>query len=163
MRRQHSVVRQHVARVEEKMSAIAKKLILEASVGSLGTMGSDGNPFVSLVTTAALGPTSLVMLLSGLAKHTKNLTKHSECSLMLVQPGGELGDPLAGARLTVNGSVRRLADNQAARDAFLAKHPSAEMYVDFGDFGFYELKIDHAYLVAGFGRIETIPASELET
>jgi hypothetical protein len=42
-----------------------------------------------------------------------------------------------------------------------AKHPSASMYVDFDDFAFYELEISQAYLVAGFGRIETIPASVL--
>jgi hypothetical protein len=59
--------------VERSVSDTAKRIILDASTGSLGTIGSDGNPFVSLVTVAATGPTSLVMLLSGLAKHTKNI------------------------------------------------------------------------------------------
>lgn len=143
------------------MSDTAKRIILDASTGSLGTISSDGNPFVSLVTVAATGPTSLVMLLSGLAKHTKNIANHSQCSLMLVESGGESGDPLAGARLTASGVVKRLEGDAQPREAFLAKHPSASMYVDFGDFAFYELEISQAYLVAGFGRIETIPASVL--
>ena len=147
--------------LEMNLSDIAKQIIKDSNTGSLGTIGSDGNPFVSLVTFAATGPTSLVMLLSGLAKHTKNLTNHSDCSLMLVESGGESGDPLAGARLTTSGVVRRLENDAVARESFLAKHPSASMYVDFGDFAFYELNITEAYLVAGFGRIETIPASAL--
>ena len=72
-----------------------------------------------------------------------------------------MGDPLAGARLTVCGEVKRLEDDNDARQTFLTKHPSAQMYADFTDFAFYQLEISEAYLVAGFGKIESIPGSVL--
>lgn len=143
------------------MTNLASKIILESTTGSLGTVDDSGTPFVSLVTVAAASPTEVLLLLSGLAKHTKHLNQRPDCALMLVQRGGESGDPLAGARLTVRGSVHRIDDDASAREIFLAKHPRAAMYAEFGDFNFYALTITEAYLVAGFGRIENIPATEL--
>lgn len=140
-----------------------RQLIENARVGSLGTLDPDGHPFVTLVTVAACSPTSLVMLLSGLAQHTRNLNRSPNCSLLLVQPGGEQGDPLAGARLTITGTAHRIAqeDDQEARTRFLAAHPSAATYAAFADFSFYRLDIHQVHLVAGFGRIETLSATEL--
>ncbi|MFK8115147.1 MAG: HugZ family protein [Rubripirellula sp.] len=145
------------------MSNQARNIIENAISGSLGTIAEDGSPFVSLVTIAAVDPTTLVMLLSGLAKHTQNLDQRSACSLLLVQPGGEGGDPLAGARLTISGTATRLERGQdaQARETFLAKHEAASMYADFGDFAFFEIDVREAHLVAGFGRIETILAEAL--
>ena len=141
----------------------AREIIQSTSVGSLGTLTADGDPFVTLVTVAATGPASIVMLLSGLAKHTKNLHQSQNCSLLLVQPGGESGNPLAGARLTVVGPTTRLerSEDAEARATFLQKHPEAAMYADFGDFSFYQVNIREAHLVAGFGRIETLSPDQL--
>ena len=58
-----------------------REIIDGASVGSLGTVNEDGSPFVSLVTVAATAPTKMVMLLSGLARHTQNLDKQASSSL----------------------------------------------------------------------------------
>lgn len=143
---------------------IQPRQIIEGSlVGSLGTLNENGFPFVTLVTVAATSPTSIVMLLSGLAQHTKNLDRVPNCSLLLVQAGGEQGDPLAGARLTITGLAARIPRNQSgeARTRFLEAHPSAAMYADFADFSFFQLDIHQVHLVAGFGHIETIPASKI--
>ncbi len=147
----------------ELMSNRAKDIIASARFGSLGTISDEGGPFVTLVAVTAVSPTSVAMLLSGLAKHTKNLDQRPDCSLLLVEPGDESGDPLAGARLTLTGTAQRLPREQdsKARDVFLARHPSASMYADFGDFAFFQIEIQQAHLVAGFGQIETIPASRL--
>ena len=103
------------------------------------------------------------MLLSGLAQHTQNLKRSPHCSLLLVEPGGEQGDPLAGARLTISGAAQSISrdDAQDARAKFLKTHPSAALYADFEDFSFFRLDVQQVHLVAGFGRIQTIPASEL--
>lgn len=145
------------------MTTPARDIIESASSGSLGTLTEDGKPFVTLVTVAASSPTKILMLLSGLAKHTKNLDRSGECSLLLIEPGGEQGDPLAGARLTITGTVKRLdrSQDQTAREVFLRKHPSASMYADFRDFAFFQIEVAQAHLVAGFGRIGTIQASDL--
>ena len=144
-------------------SSRPRQIIETARVGSLGTLDEAGNPFVSLVTVAALEPTRLILLLSGLAQHTKNLDRAPNCSLLLVEPGGEQGNPLAGARLTISGSAKRLArdGDEIARACFLAAHRSAAAYAEFEDFSFFQLDVDQIHLVAGFGRIETIPASQL--
>ena len=44
---------------------------------------------------------------------------------------------------------------------YLARHPAAELYAGFGDFAFWRLEPERAHAVAGFGRIETIPADEM--
>ena len=141
---------------------LAIEVIQSAKVGSLGTLTESGAPFVSFVTVAATGR-SLTMLLSGLAKHTQNLKFDSRCSILLVQSGGELGNPLEGARLSISGQSTQLSRENDAneRRVFLEKHPDAAMYADFGDFSFYRIDIDHAHLVAGFGRIETLTADQL--
>ena len=140
----------------------AKSIFHEMQAASLGTLDSAGAPFVSLVTVARCG-SSPVMLLSGLAVHTKNLESDNRCSLLLVEPGGEDGNPLEGARLTLTGRAVRLerGSDVEERQAFLQRHSSAAMYADFGDFAFCRFEVESAQLVAGFGRIERFTASEL--
>jgi putative heme iron utilization protein len=143
--------------------SLPRQLIADCTVGSLGTLEENGYPLVTLVTVASLSPTSLVLLLSGLARHTRNLKRVPKCSLLLVERGTEKGDPMAGARMTVTGDATKIPRDHAqkARERFLQVHPSAAYYADFADFDFFLLEAQEAHLVAGFGRIETIPASQL--
>jgi putative heme iron utilization protein len=141
----------------------AARLVLRtAATGSLATVNDDGSPFVSLVTVATSAAGEPVLLLSRLAVHTGNLHRDGRASLLLVAPGGESGDPLAGARLTVSGKVAKDED-PALRRRFLARHDEAVGYADFADFAFYRLKVASAHLVAGFGRIHSLSAAELLT
>lgn len=143
--------------------SLPRQLITHSTVGSLGTLDGSGFPFVTLVTVASVSPTSLVLLLSGLARHTKNLNRDSRCSLLLVEQGTASRDPMAGARMTITGDATRIPRDQAheARERFLQIHPSAASYADFSDFDFFRFDVQEVHLVAGFGRIETIPASQL--
>lgn len=140
-----------------------QSIIHSANVGSLGTIGTEAFPFVSLVTVTATGNRSVAMLLSGLAVHTKNLIDDPRASLLLTKAVDANVDPLTQSRVTLIGRVKRLArdDDSDVRSAFLAKHPSAAMYADFGDFAFYVLDVEDAHLVAGFGRIETVAGDQL--
>ncbi|WP_040485246.1 HugZ family protein [Lutibaculum baratangense] len=137
-----------------------RRVMRLARTGGLATLGPDGHPFASLVTVATLPAGEPVLLLSGLAVHTRNLEADPRASLLLVAPGGEGGDPLAGARVTVTGRIVPAEDKALARARFLARHPEAEAYAGFADFGFYRLACDSAHLVAGFGRIHAVPAGE---
>jgi putative heme iron utilization protein len=140
----------------------ARQVLRLAATGSLATLAGDGSPFASLVTVATSAAGEPTLLLSGLAVHTRNLVRDGRASLLLVAPGGEGGDPLAGARLTVSGTVAR-DDDPALRRRFLARHEEAAGYADFGDFAFYRLSVAAAHLVAGFGRIHSLTAAELLT
>jgi putative heme iron utilization protein len=72
------------------------------------------------------------------------------------------GDPLQGARVMLMGTAER-TDSEDARRRYLTQQPEAEMFAGFSDFGFYELKLSGAHLVAGFGRIVDIKREDLLT
>jgi heme oxygenase (biliverdin-IX-beta and delta-forming) len=140
--------------------AAARRVLRLAATGALATLDADGRPFASLVTTATTAAGEPTLLLSQLAVHTRNLARDPHASLLLVEPGGATGDPLAGARLSVSGDAAPDAD-PAIRRRFLTRHEEAAAYADFGDFSFWRLTVREAHLVAGFGRIVTLGANEL--
>ena len=140
----------------------ARRVLRLAATGSLATLDSDGAPFASLVTVATTPAGEPVLLLSKLAMHTQNLDRDPRASLLLSTPPGEAGDPLTGSRLTISGTIA--ADRSPAfRHRFLARNEEATLYVDFNDFDFYRLNMHAAHLVAGFGRIVGLAASDLLT
>jgi putative heme iron utilization protein len=141
----------------------ARHVLRVAPVGSLATLRHDGFPFASLVTVATTSGGEPILLLSRLAVHTQNLERDRRASLLLVEPGGESGDPLAGARLTVVGEVGPRDPDPALRRRFIARHAEAAGYANFADFGFRKFTIQSAHLVAGFGRIVNLGADQLIT
>jgi heme iron utilization protein len=141
--------------------AAARSLIVRCGTGSLATLGADGHPFASFVTTAPGPDGAPLLLLSRLAVHTRNLERDPRASLLLVEPEAEAADPLARSRLTLSGSVARAGDQAAAREAFLARHPAAEGYAGFADFSVWRLAPIACHLVAGFGRIAGLDPAEI--
>lgn len=111
-------------------------------------------PYASLVLVAVDHDLTPILLLSTLAEHSKAIAAQASVSLLFDGTAG-LAQPLTGPRLTVLGRARRTTDAQARR-RFLARHPDAAMYADFGDFHFYRVDVVRAHLVAGFGRIRWI-------
>jgi len=144
-------------------SAAAKRVLRSAATAGLATLSPDGSPFASLVTVATTYAGEPILLISRLAVHTQNLARDPRAALILVEPGGEAGDPLAGARLTVKGRVTPPQSDPALRTRFIAHHPEAEGYASFGDFAFYRLEPTSAHLVAGFGRIVDLTPRDILT
>ena len=108
--------------------------------GALGTIDHEtGHPYASLVLVATEPDGTPVLLLSTLARHTKNLGKDPRASLLL-DGTGDLGEPLTGDRLTLIGEVRPSSSPTALR-RFIARHPSAGDYAGFGDFSVYTLEV----------------------
>jgi putative heme iron utilization protein len=139
--------------------ALGRFILREVLFGSLATEGAGGYPYVSLVGVAALPSGAPAMLLSNLARHTINIRKDPRVSLLLSEkPKG--GDPLQAARLTVTGRVAPIEKSEV-RARYLARHPEASKYVDFADFGFWGLAVEHGHLVATFGKISDLTAEEL--
>ncbi|MDQ0316746.1 HugZ family pyridoxamine 5'-phosphate oxidase [Amorphus orientalis] len=141
----------------------AKQLLRTSFQGALGTLDAEtGAPHVSLVTVATAPDGAPILLLSDLARHTRNLKADDRVSL-LASEATTPGDPLALARVTVIGRIHRIASPAADRNRFLARQPEAAEYADFPDFGFYRLEPESAHLVAGFGRIVTLSAADIMT
>lgn len=142
-------------------AAVARRVLRLAATGSLATLAPEGGPFASLVTVATTPEGAPILLLSRLARHTHNLAADRRASLLLVAPGGEGGDPLAGARLTLTGEVGPADADPALRRRFLARHEEAAGYADFADFGFHRFAVTGGHLVAGFGRIVSLTPADI--
>ncbi|WP_395685434.1 HugZ family protein [Aestuariivirga sp.] len=141
-------------------AAAARGLLRRARTATLSTFNSDdGSPYASLVNVATDVRGWPVILVSTLAWHTRNLLADPRASLMVAELPPD-GDALTGARVTVMGSFSR-CDAPGLIRRYLARHPAAELYASFGDFGIWRMEPQRAHAVAGFGRIETIPADEM--
>ena len=140
------------------------KALLGQPRGSLGTLAErDGRlyPFVSLVLPARSGDGEIILLLSDLSDHAKNLQRDPRASL-LMDGTLELKEPLTGPRLTLLGEVRVSPDQPGDKARYLAVHPEAELYAGFGDFRFYRFRYFEGLFVAGFGRIYRLKPEELK-
>jgi len=144
--------------------AVSKRLLRSVRAGALATLAGDGTPFATLVNVATDFDSAPVLLMSGLAAHTRNLAADPRASILLVE-GGK-GDPLAHPRLTVTGRVRRIdaaVERERLKLRFLARHPKSALYADFGDFAFYRLEISSVHLNGGFARAADFPAEAVLT
>ncbi len=145
--------------------AEAKRLLRATRSGALATIErTQGVPFATLVTVATDHDGSPILLMSQLSAHTRNLDADPRCSILLAR-GGK-GDPLAHPRLTVYGrAIKQTGESVRARlkARFLARHPKAALYADFGDFGFWRMEVGGAHLNGGFAKAADYPASSVLT
>jgi len=147
----------------EAPGVTARRLIRAADRAVLATLlvrqAHAGWPYGSLVLVATDHDLSPLLLISQLADHTKNIARDARVSLLFDGTAGAV-DPLTAARVSLLGRIAP-EPGVGARARFLARHPSAETYAGFGDFGLYRVAIDAAHLVAGFGRIHWLSAVQI--
>ena len=138
----------------EDQKALVRRLVEGARMAALSTLGDEGQPYGSLVTLAFDEEGRPLLLLSGLADHTRNLERDPRLSL-LIEAASHLPNPQAGPRLTLQGRGQRLRDpdqRAEAADRFLARHPSANFYAGFADFSFWIITVEALHLVGGFAQ-----------
>ncbi|HEY0184879.1 MAG TPA: DUF2470 domain-containing protein [Rhodopila sp.] len=136
----------------------ARCLLRAARSGSLAT-SANGQPFASLVTPACMPDGSLLLLLSRLAEHTRHLMADPRCSVM-VSGVAETANPQTAPRVTVTG-VAEMVENSALKARYLAVHPYASLYADFGDFATWRVAPAAGMLVGGFARAFRMKAEDL--
>lgn len=135
-------------------------LLREARMGALATLDADGAPYVSLVQVATASDGAPVLLLSSLARHTRNLRADSRVSLLVDER--RAGEELQGARASIGGTIAKTED-EAVRRRFLMRHPDSAGFAGFADFAFYRIEPKAAHLVAGFGRIVDVERGAILT
>lgn len=136
---------------ERKNADQARLLVRRRGVGMLATSMADGGaPYGSLVTYACDHRGQPLFLFSTLSDHTKNIAADARASL-LVENASRNRNPQTGPRLTVMGKIVR-DKKPETRARFLARHPDASLYADFGDFAFYRMHVERAHYVGGFAR-----------
>jgi putative heme iron utilization protein len=140
----------------------ARTLVETGLIGTLATQLADhgGGPFGSLTPYAVDGDGQPILLISRLAVHSRNLAADARASLLVAEAGDD--EALARGRVTLVGRVAPVADGEraACRDDYLARHPAAAAWADFGDFGFHRLAVAAAYFVAGFGAMSWVDGAD---
>src|SRR5882757_7601877 len=143
---------------------VARSLLRRSRQGALATlMAGSGDPYCSLVNVASHFDGSPILLISRLARHTKNILGDARVSLMLDERAP--GDPLEGSRIMLAGRAEQPGGDQLAdlRRRYLNAQPSAEVFVNFRDFSFFRIRPSAAHLVAGFGRIVDLKPEQFLT
>jgi putative heme iron utilization protein len=137
---------------------LARSLARRCTRAALAT-NFGGAPYASLVLFAVDLDASPLLLLSDLARHSRNIAFDPRVSLLLdateVHP-----DPLTGPRLTLLGRALP-TDDPRALARFIAHHPTSVGYAGFADFHLYRVEVDRGQLIAGFGRIDWIGGGDL--
>jgi heme oxygenase (biliverdin-IX-beta and delta-forming) len=138
----------------------ARTLVSQISTGTLCTLAHEpeGYPYGSFV-TVGFDQGDPIVLISGLAEHTKNLERDPRASLLVAEGGSD--DPLANGRVTILGLCTRVeGDGGRARAAFFAAHPNATYYADFRDFAFWKLGAASVRYIGGYGRMSWIEQAD---
>lgn len=143
-----------------------RRLLCEQRWASFGTL-DEGRPFVSWVAYVVDEDGALLLHLSRLAKHTRNLLADGRVSWALSEADDGRSDPQTLARITLEGAVavveRDSAAYQAGRECYLARLPAAAMLFDFADFSLFRLMPQSGYYVEGFGSSHRLTAEHLRS
>jgi putative heme iron utilization protein len=139
--------------------AEVRGLLETESVGLLSTTSvhRPGYPYGSLTPFAMSSGGAPLLLLSRLAAHTKNLLADPRACLFVGDRTAT--EELAGARVSLLGRAVRV-DGAGAGDArvrYVERHPRAQGYFELRDFGLWELLIEEARLISGFGAMRWMP------
>lgn len=136
----------------------ARRLLRAARAGCLAT-SAKGQPFASLVTPGVMPDGSLLLLISRLSEHTRHLEADPRCSVML-SGVAETANPQTTPRLTVTGLAEKISD-PALKARYIAIHPYATLYADFGDFSTWRIVPGGWMFVGGFARAFRLKPAEL--
>lgn len=133
---------------------------------ALATLGEDG-PSASMVAFVAESDlTGIVLFLSGLSEHTRNLLAEPRVSLVISEPdsGGE--DPQTLARISVKGLaeqvVRDAQEFEGLWRTYLDRLPEAAPRIMLADFSLFRIAITTVRYVGGFAQAGTIPVDRLQ-
>lgn len=147
---------------ESESLEAARGLLASESVGVLSTISVHraGYPYGSVTPYALAADGAPLLLLSGLAAHTRNLVAEPRAGLF-VGDRAAVADPQAGARLSLLGRVERVAapDAEEGRRRYTERWPQAAAYFELGDFALWRFAIEEARLIAGFGEIRWLSFS----
>jgi putative heme iron utilization protein len=107
----------------------------------------------------------ILMFLSTLASHTRNLLGDPRAALVVSEPDPGTGDPQTLARVTVEGVVHEIARHDdrfgAAWQTYTSRFPDAAPRLALADFLLLRLEPRRARYVGGFARAATYTAEDL--
>jgi putative heme iron utilization protein len=140
----------------EEVQAAWTKLAEEIRTGVLLTL-RNGRPFGSHVpyVFGEHWPRAYIHL-SRLALHTEHLLRDPRVGLFVSEPDRPGKNPLALRRMNLQGEASLLDVEApgylAVKERYLTRFPQSAMMFGFADFALWELRLQDAHLVLGFGQ-----------
>lgn len=137
----------------------ARQLLRAHRYGALSTLSKkfDGHPFGSITPYLVDHDGSLMILISALAEHTKNIQHDPRVSLITHNQD----DPhiQTQGRITLVGNASLIADREQAGKRYLRYFPEAQTYYDMPDFAFFRIAPLALRYIGGFGDIHWVKAN----
>ncbi|MDO9010241.1 MAG: pyridoxamine 5'-phosphate oxidase family protein [Gallionella sp.] len=137
-------------------AAEARRLLRAHRYGALSTLSKklDGAPFGSITPYLPDHDGSLLLLVSGLAEHTKNILHDPRVSL-ITHNQQDPNIQMQG-RVTLIGNAHLLEDREAYSTRYLHHFPEAEINLSLPDFRFCRIQPVAIRYIGGVGRIHWI-------
>lgn len=150
--------------ITQENRELFKSIMENQKVAALATL-HDGEPFVSMTPYAvAPGGAGLVIHVSSLASHTKDMVSNPSVGAMVMAPEGSSETVLALPRVSVQGRAcqceRDSAEYEAIKQTYVAKFPESRELFGFGDFALYIIAVHSVRFIAGFGRAMSLSPEE---
>jgi putative heme iron utilization protein len=131
-------------------------LLNNARVGVLTTAGPDGPMGSSVPFLPGEDWTRFYVHLSQLAAHTRNVQSDPRVGLFLCEPDEPAKNPFALKRVSFQGLAEKVDRASSAYAAIAARYqahlPQGAMMFQLADFQLWELRMQSALLVLGFGQ-----------
>jgi putative heme iron utilization protein len=136
----------------------ARMMLRAHRYGALSTLSKkfDGHPFGSITPYMVDHDGSLLILISGLAEHTKNILSDSRVSLIT----HDQNDPhiQTQGRVTLVGNATFDPERERCGKRYLRYFPEAQTYYDMADFNFFRIVPFAIRYIGGFGDIHWVKA-----
>lgn len=143
----------------------AARLMMGQRWAALATLGEDGPAAAMVAYAPAPDSNSLLLFLSGLSEHTRNLAAGTRVALVISETDAGTGDPQTLGRLSLKGTagvVERTAPGFSVLwQEYVSRLPDAAPLLALGDFSLFRIAISEARYVGGFARAGTIPVERL--
>ncbi|AFJ84574.1 MULTISPECIES: HugZ family protein [Burkholderia] len=142
--------------------ALPLHLLHRCALGTLATHAREpqGFPYPTIVPFAPDAAHRPVILVSGLAEHTRNLVADPRAGFLVVDARD--GDVLNAERATLVGRFVPLGDDPHVAARYTRYEPGAARYLALGDFTFWALDIERLRYIAGFGRMGWVDGAALD-
>ncbi len=132
------------------------QLLQQCHIGFLATSG-EHSPETSMA-PFAMDQGHILLHLSSLARHSKNILNQPDVGFMICTPETEHQSPLALPRLSLQGKIELVPDAllSASKEIYVERIPDAEQLFAFADFRLFQIVPLHIQWVGGFGSARKV-------
>lgn len=146
--------------MSKEAAKTARELVNTQDFGVLSTLSFKlgGFPLGSVVPYCVDGEGCLIILISTIAEHTKNINNDSRCSITITK---DSDDVQANGRLCIIGNMEITTD-ETSSERYYTHFPHSRAYSQAHDFFFYRLVPTAIRYIKGFGSIHWLDLEDFQ-